>query len=186
MEKILLNAILLICFHSITGIKCSWWRVEKIEFLTISTVISAQKSEADLIALYKKINCYLHWDSTARQRTNYCCLQFSLFSLGFTPVDLSVWRLVGGMNAGSSRKSCKPDGDAGSDWQVATALEGKRTLASKRLRLQFHQERQSHYRLVPRRGPQCFASGPGRWGRAPLRCSWCGRLVCKWTGVWVS
>lgn len=75
-------------------------------------------------SVLKHIN--MHSNSKMYWKKDYCCLQFSFFSLGLERPDLSVCRFVGGMKVGSSRKSCKPECGMGSDWLVGPILEGKR------------------------------------------------------------
>lgn len=71
-------------------------------------VISNDNSVAELVFSVIKYKVYIS-TPTARRVENYCCLQFSFFSLGLMRADLSVCRFVGGMKVGSSRRSCKPD-----------------------------------------------------------------------------
>lgn len=69
-----------------------------------------------ILCSWTDVYCYIIYIYALQQRVeNYCCLQFSFFSLGFERADLSVCRFVGGMKAGSSSSSCKPGCGIGSD-----------------------------------------------------------------------
>lgn len=141
--------------------------------LSYKVIGNENSSWADSVLKY--INT--HSNSTTRREV-YCCLQFSFFSLGFTRPDLSVCRFVGGMKAGSSRRSCKP----GCAWDVDPMLEGKGMLSVQLLFEQFHFDSRSSCLQYPSVRPfdsLCLAFWPGRSGPAPLRCFWYAGFVCK-------
>lgn len=113
---------------------------------------------------------------------DYCCLQFSFFSLGFERAGLSVCRLVGGMNVGSSRGSRMPDGVMGRDWLPDPVVQRERKWAtgdcyhSFILRALFVCV---NYRTVPPHHCLGPVAWPGRLGPTPLRCSSYAEFACQ-------
>lgn len=100
---------------------------------------------------------------TPVEQKRYCCLQFSLFSLGFGRPDLSVCRFVGGTKVGSSGKSC---GCTGSVWPFNPEGEMRSTFSTCLkgwiLRAPF-----PVYSTCPLTAPLC-AQPPGLEGRVEL------------------
>lgn len=127
----------------------------------------------------------IHTNTTGRKKTHqrdYCCLQFSFFSLGFERAALSVCRLVGGMNVASSWRSRRPADVIGRDWLPAP--EWQREGSEPRvivIKVSFW--RPCYYRSVPSRCRLGPGAWPGRLGPTPRRRSSYAEFACQPGGV---